>query len=207
MQFSEKYSGHINHYPIPIIAYPASKIDGDIIIEIGPGRGDFLFHLAEINPNKVIYGIEIKEKRFDKLIKRRNDRQLNNIKLIMADAGDALPELFKDCSVSAIYINFPDPWPKKRHKKNRLLNSFFLKECVRALKTNGSLSITTDVEWYANETLEFCREIDQLKVLTADITTNSNDAYPTLFAQKWQEEGRTIYYLKYLKSIPRVTSC
>jgi len=189
-----------NRFTDPMFLYPASDVKGDIIVEVGPGRGDFLFHLAKENPEKAIYGIEIKGKRFHRLITRRDKRELFNLKLVLADAKLALPELFKDNSVSSIFINFPDPWPKKRHAKNRLLKPDFLNECVRVLKKDGTLSITTDVERYAKDTFTHCKEIDLLKSNADQVKTESDEAYPTLFAEKWKDEGRTIYYQKHVKA-------
>lgn len=189
-----------NIWQQPPVVYPSGDIEGEILIEVGPGRGDFLFHLAAQNPDKAVYGVEIKTKRFLKLIDRREKRHLSNIKLVQADARNALPTMFQEGSVSSIYINFPDPWPKQRHAKNRLLNIDFLRLCARLLKKGGSLLVTTDVDWYASETSELCRDVDGLKPASGGVTTVSDDAFPTYFAQKWQKEGRTIYYQKHVKS-------
>ena len=80
--------------PGQVFIYPASchPVDGKrLIVEVGPGRGDFLFHLAEKNPEAVIVGIEIKAKRVDKLIRRIERRGLKNVRIIQDDARDALP--------------------------------------------------------------------------------------------------------------------
>lgn len=199
MHINQTYTNHMIHRYRSIIVYPATEMNGGIIIEIGPGRGDFLFHLAENNPDKTIYGIEIKSLRFDKLIKRRDKRNLKNIKLILADAAAAIPELFPDESVEEIYVNFPDPWPKRRHSKNRLLQAPFLNECARVLKPNGTLLFTTDAEEYAKEVHKKCRTIKNLSHNFTEIPTESDEAYPTYFSEKWKKMGRTIYYQKYSK--------
>lgn len=196
-----KFLGHLKHRFGSVIAYPAADIEGDAIVEIGPGRGDFLFHLAETNPDKCVYGIEIKGKRFDKLVTRREKRKLDNLKLILADAKVALPKLFGEKKVEEIHINFPDPWPKERAAKKRLLKTWFIADCAKVLSSGGTLSITTDVGWYAAEVYKSCQEITLLKSLYDGVTTQSPDAFPTLFAEKWKREGRTIYYQKYSKHL------
>ncbi len=197
---SQAYAGHRMHRLDMIITYPAASIDhNDTIIEIGPGRGDFLFHLADIHPDKTVYGVEIKGKRFGKLVLRRDARELFNIKLVLADAAHALPELFGNGSAGAIYINFPDPWPKKKHAKKRLLKRAFLEICTQSLRPGGHLFITTDVDWYAHDVFEFCQDISDLTPIYPEVQTDSDEAYPTLFAQKWADEGRTIYYQKHQK--------
>jgi len=197
---SPAYTGHLMHRLNTVITYPAlPTAHNETIIEIGPGRGDFLFHLADIHPDKSVFGIEIQDKRFNKLVHRRDNRQLHNIQLVLADAAVALPELFGDSSADAIYINFPDPWPKKKHVKKRLLKKAFLEICTRSLRPGGTLFITTDVDWYARDVFDICRSIPELAPVFPDVQTHSDEAYPTLFAQKWENEGRTIYYQKHLK--------
>lgn len=201
MNITQTYTGHLKHRYRSLIAYPAEEMSEDVIVEIGPGRGDFLFHLAGIHPKKTICAVEIKAKRFHKLIERRNRQKLTNIKLILADAAVALPELFEKISVESIFINFPDPWPKKRHAKNRLLKYPFLKICSKILKPGGTLFITTDAEWYSEEIYNHCIEIPELKSIYGRPAAESDEAYPTLFSEKWKSEGRTIYYQKYVKRV------
>jgi tRNA (guanine-N7-)-methyltransferase len=172
------------------------------LVEIGPGRGDFLFHLAESNPDTTVAAIEIKRKRVDKLIKRVENRRLTNVAIIQDDARYALPRFFEENSVDAIYINFPDPWPKRRHEKNRVLSRNFLDECRNVLKFYGTLNITTDYQPYAEDVANCVSGIAQLETCYSEVLTHeSPEAYPTLFAQKWTAMGRQIYYQKYQRII------
>lgn len=176
--------------------YPAgTKLADRIIVEVGPGRGDFLFHLAQTNPDKSIVGIEIKRKRVDKLINRVENRKLNNVTIIQDDARCALPRFFVENSVDAIFINFPDPWPKRRHEKNRVLSRDFLEDCCKVLKFYGNLNITTDFAPYAETVANEVAAIPLLEICYPD------EPFPTLFAQKWTKMGRTIYYQKYQRTI------
>ncbi|MFH0798551.1 MAG: tRNA (guanosine(46)-N7)-methyltransferase TrmB [Pseudomonadota bacterium] len=180
--------------------YPAAGMQrsGRTIVEVGPGRGDFLFHLAEINPDATVVGIEIKRKRVDKLISRVEKRGLKNVSLIQDDARDALPRIFKDQSVDEIHMNFPDPWPKNKHAKNRAASREFLEECRRILKIGGTISIATDSLPYAQKILENAATIRGLQSSYANpLEREMPDAYPTFFAMKWRSEGREITYQKY----------
>lgn len=183
--------------------YPATPSGSGarrLVIEIGPGRGDFLFHLAEKNPDATVVGTEIKRKRVDKLIARTERRGLKNIRIIQDDAREALPRFFKDESADEIHINFPDPWPKKRHSKNRAVNRVLLAECLRVIKKDGTISITTDSAPYAEEIASAAAGIPGLKSLfDPPIAQNCPDAFPTFFALKWQKEGRRITYQRYGK--------
>ena len=90
----------------------------------------------------------------DKLIRRTEKRKLRNIVLIQDDARRALKQFLKNESIETIHINFPDPWPKKRHGKNRLFNEKFVQTCAEKLKPEGLLYFTTDFEKYAYEAAE-----------------------------------------------------
>lgn len=173
-----------------------------LIIEVGPGRGDFLFHLAETNPDAVVVGIEIKRKRVDRLIRRIEKRSLKNVCLIQDDARCALPRFFADETVDAIHINFPDPWPKRRHAKNRAVTAGFLVECKRVLKIGGTISIATDDESYVSEITRRIGGIPDLKEYESEICSEEPpDVFPTLFATKWKDQGRPTFYRRFVKAL------
>jgi len=184
--------------------FPASlKIveKSEIIIEIGPGRGDFLFFLAKSHPDKIIVAIEIKQKRVDKLIDRIQVQKLDNIIVIDSDARLALKNEFSLNSIEAIHINFPDPWPKRKHSKNRVIHTDFIETCISKLKSRGLLYFNTDVAWYANKVAKLMTQFPQLKsCFTPTIKNNSAESFETLFYEKWKRMGRSFYYQKYKKS-------
>jgi tRNA (guanine-N7-)-methyltransferase len=173
---------------------------GSIVVEVGPGRGDFLYHLAEKHPESLVVAVEIKGKRVDRLVRRLQMRGIENVMLIQSDARRALPECFEEVSIDEIHINFPDPWPKKRHTKNRLMNEGFLLECAARLKSGGTLHFSTDQEWYALEVRNLFADIASYEAqFEGGIAKDPPDAFPTLFMQKWREMGRSLYYQKYRK--------
>jgi len=187
------------------LKFPANLVidsASSIIVEIGPGRGDFLYHLAESRPNSLIVAIEIKRKRVDRLISRLQKRDIDNVVVINSDARWALPNAFGLESIDEIHINFPDPWPKKRHTKNRMMQKAFLEECARRLKSCGHLYFATDQEWYAEEArLTFAEMNDLTSCFEEVIQRDPEASFPTLFMQKWREAGRTLFYQKYMKSV------
>lgn len=186
--------------------WPASLNPADferVIVEVGPGRGDFLYHLAEKHADGLVCAIEIKRKRIDRLVHRLQKRGVENVMLIQNDARMAVPQCFDEASIDEIHINFPDPWPKKRHTKKRLMCESFLRDCATRLKSGGHLNFATDQDWYAFETHELFAAVDGLKsVYDEGIVTNPPDAFPTLFMQKWRECGRTLHYQRYRKISP-----
>lgn len=117
--------------------------DKDIHIEIGMGKGKFIYELAELNPNCMFIGIE----KFDSVIVRALEKcieaPLDNLLLLRADAEN-IKELFNKHSVSRVYLNFSDPWPKNRHEKRRLTYKRFLDDYKYILKPGSELHFKTD---------------------------------------------------------------
>lgn len=167
-----------------------------MILEIGPGRGDFLFHLAQENPAKTVAAIEYKRKRFDKLVKRVETRKLPNVRLYFGDARFVLPQEFPDESCEAVYILFSDPWPKRRHAKHRLFQEGFVKELLRVLTPEGQVFIAHDNPAYVAQIQEIFRNFIHLLIFSSE-----GVEFPTFYADKWRKEGRSIYSFSYRKLV------
>ncbi len=191
-------------YRNPAVVYPAIPkpfASEHLIVEIGPGRGDFLFHLARLHSQAVVVGIEVKPRRVEKIIARLEKQGLTNVRMILADVRDVLPLFFHQENVDEIHIQFPDPWPKRRHSKHRAVQDALLLDCLRALKVNGTISFVTDHGPYAEEVAKRFREIPAYEsVYSPVIITEKPDAFPTFFAQKWIAMGRTIHYQLYRRA-------
>ncbi len=119
----------------------------DILLEIGAGKGDFILGLSKLNPNKILIANERVNSISGVLLKRIMENDLTNIYLFPQDVELLFP-LLEDQTIKEIYLNFSDPWPKKRHEKRRLTHLNKLKEYYRLLKSDGRLVFKTD-----NETL------------------------------------------------------
>ncbi len=112
-----------------------------IFIEIGCGRGQFITELSRMNKDINYIAIEkIKEVLYKTALKLDND---NNLRLLLTD-GKLLTEIFDENEIDGIYLNFSDPWPKKRHHKRRLTSNEFLNQYERVLKKNGRINFKTD---------------------------------------------------------------
>src|SRR5690242_15322488 len=111
-------------------AVPVSALipgDGPIEIEIGPGRGGFLFERAAARPEARLVGLEIRLKWAAIVDERLNKRGLGGrARVFNADAREALARLVPDASVSVFYLHFPDPWWKKRHEKRLVMGASIL---------------------------------------------------------------------------------
>lgn len=116
--------------------------------EVGCGHGHFLTAFAKAHPEQVCVGIDITSDRITRAERKRARARLGNLQFLRADAGDFLAVMPKGARFTAIYILFPDPWPKRRHHKNRVVTPEFLTEAAaRALKGAG-LYFRTDHEPY-----------------------------------------------------------
>ena len=113
---------------ISVLSLPLSKEeifgnDKNSALEIGFGEGEFIVEVAKNNPNWNYLGIEIKYFRYKKALKLVLNQNIRNIKLIHFDADLAVEQVFAANIFDRVYINFPDPWPKDRHKKHRIINN------------------------------------------------------------------------------------
>ena len=124
-----------------------------VTIEIGFGDGKSLHQLAGHNPTGGFLGIETHRSGVGQLLMNLHKDRLNNVKVIVGDAAEVFPQRIRADSVDRILVFFPDPWPKKRHHKRRLLDPGFLDILAGSLKPNGLLHIATDWDNYAHQIL------------------------------------------------------
>ena len=189
----------ISEIVIPIDTGELFGNERDCALEIGFGDGDFLIETSELRPECNFIGIEVKKRRFNKAVKRAKKQRVPNVKFLHMDANIALSEVFKPDTFNDIYINFPDPWPKDKHEKNRILNPEFLSKLSTVLAPGGKLEIASDHKSYIEDTLE-----------TFSKTPPFSNNYPapgylnalegrieTKFEKEFREEGRLIYYLMF----------
>jgi len=121
----------------------------ELILEIGFGMGTSTAEIAKANSNKNYLAIEVHSPGVGNLIKLIQENHIFNLKIIQHDAVEVLNAMIKNDSLDGIHIFFPDPWPKKRHHKRRLIQENFLKLMAQKIKQSGYLHIATDWEDYA----------------------------------------------------------
>ena len=121
------------------------------VLEIGFGNGEVLVALAEANPNTDFIGIEVYPPGIGALLNKIKTRTLSNIRVIRADAAVVVSQCFTKHCLNKIFILFPDPWPKKRHHKRRLIQTSFVNMLADKLCPGGVLHLATDWDDYAAE--------------------------------------------------------
>ncbi len=160
-----------------------------IILEIGFGNGENTSFLASENPNALIVASEVYLSGIGSLLKNIAKNSLTNIKIFDEDVRELLFKL-PNKIFDEIYIICPDPWPKARHHKRRLIKNDFLKILANVLKKDGTVYISTDWQNYA-ESIE--EELEKIKDQFS-FTQISNEGMPiTRFQQRAIKEGRSIY--------------
>ena len=127
--------------------------DNPVVIEIGFGMGDTTARIARENPNINYLGIEVFLYGFSKLLATIANEGLTNLRIMRYDAVQVLEDMIADGSVSGFHIFFPDPWPKKRHHKKRLVQLPFTTLLAQKLKKGGYIYCVTDWEDYAKQML------------------------------------------------------
>ena len=118
---------------------------GELHLEIGCGNGFFLAEIARRNPDWNVLGIEIRYKRTVLCAKKIDNAGVKNARIARYHAA-FLDDLFGPGELSGIYVNHPDPWPKERHEKNRLISRWFLEDVVTLLRPGGWFRLKSDFE-------------------------------------------------------------
>ncbi len=170
-----------------------------LTVEIGFGRGEFLIELARTDPDSAFLGIEVSHKRCLKLARRLARTELTNVRLIEMTAERAVTELLQWSSVSCFWINFPDPWPKKRHRDRRLVTRAFVRDLALRLEPTATLNIATDHPAYAS-TIDACLSGDSLleNAYAPDpFRPEVAGRMPTRYEIEWRALGRDLHFFKY----------
>ena len=168
-----------------------------LYVEIGVGKGDFLTELAARNPNVNYVGIEAQQGVLYFAARKAAARQLSNVRLLVFDAAH-LTELFAPAEVDRIYLNFSDPWPKKRHAKRRLTSELFLERYRAVLKEGGELHFKTDnMGLFDYSLVTMAAEGWQLSRVTHDLhalgeTDNIMTEYERKFSARGAKIGRLV---------------
>ena len=180
----------------------AMKGGGEAFLEIGFGGGEHLVWQARNNPDATLIGCEPFEDGVMKVLTRIADDDLKNIRLHMGDARDVLRWL-PPASISRAFILFPDPWPKRKHRKRRLVNPHTLALLARVMKPGAELRIGTDIGDYARTILQAFSVQSEFTWIAAgpeDWRIRPADWPETRYEQKAEREGRRRYYFRFSRN-------
>jgi tRNA (guanine-N7-)-methyltransferase len=162
------------------------------ILEIGFGNGEALLTQAVLRPDVDFLGIEVHQPGVGHLLMRLVERELTNVRVICDDAVRVLRECLADAGFNRINIYFPDPWPKKRHHKRRLIQPAFVALLARKLRPGGLLHLATDWEPYAEQMLGVLESSPDFVNLAADYAPRPPERPLTRFEQRGQRLGHMV---------------
>ena len=175
------------------------RADARRVLEIGFGRGEFLLAMAEREPEVQFVGIEVSFKRTLKMARKVARAGLDNVRLVEGRAEEAIRLVFEPGSLSAIWINFSDPWPKARHAHRRVIRTGFVADAARALAAGGRLQIATDDVPYAHQIDEVLSAESALANVHAPwpFVSEVEGRTRTGYEEQWRAEGRPMHFFTY----------
>jgi tRNA (guanine-N7-)-methyltransferase len=173
----------------------------DVVLEIGFGRGEFLLDLAAKASTTAFFGVEVSFKRVLKMARKLARSGLQNVRIVEGRAESIVRDVIPMASLSEVWINFSDPWPKDRHANRRLIRSPFIALLAPRLRAGGLLHVATDHPPYAEQIHA---------VLSAEPGLEStHPEHPWLseipgrmhtgYESEWRAEGRALHFFEYLR--------
>lgn len=173
--------------------------EAEVEIEVGCGKGRYILSRAEAHPDRDFVGLEYARAYLLWLDQRAADRGLPNLKVARCEAGWFFRECVPDASVSAFHLLYPDPWPKKRHHKRRLIEDGFLAELRRTLRPGATINIATDHADYFEWMLEAFNRWKATFVMTPRVLASPEELQAfegrTNYEVKYAAQGRPLHFL------------
>lgn len=196
---------HADRYLIPYQDQPIEKwFDNDhpVICDIGFGMGHAFVEQALANPDTNFLGIEVYPAGVGSVIAACNENSCTNIRIVQYDAIAVLRDMATAQSFAKVQLLYPDPWPKKRHHKRRIIRPSFIQEVIKVLTPGGFFQVVTDWQPYADEIKILMAAYNtQLSMveLPNEKTIGGPDILRTAFARKGLAKGHHISNLLYQK--------
>jgi tRNA (guanine-N7-)-methyltransferase len=176
--------------------------DARRVLDIGFGDGEALVTNALNNPSVDYFGIEVHEPGVGHLLLLLEKTGATNVRVVARDAADVLPELIGDATFDCVDLFFPDPWPKKRHHKRRLVQPPFVAEIRRVLPPRGWPPVAPDWADYARHTVEVLGAAPEFESIAANELGDEalTQRPPTKFERRGRRLGHDVADLFYRKS-------
>lgn len=171
-----------------------------LALDIGCGIGDFVVQMAARQPGYNYIAIDIFNQGCRQTCRRIEDSGLQNIRMMRIEARYLLHRYLGEKSLQAVYINCPDPWPKKRQRKRRLMNEEFLNLLLFCLKDGGELNFCTDFADYGTAAAELLAADQRFENLLQTPYSHDLGDYPkSKYMRRFLDRGEPIYYCHYRK--------
>jgi tRNA (guanine-N7-)-methyltransferase len=162
------------------------------ILEIGFGNGDTTTTIAAANPENDYLGVDVHTPGVGSLLRQIEGRGIANVRVIQHDAVEVLSRMIPISSLAGVHIFFPDPWPKNRHRKRRLIQSPFLALVAERLAPSGYLHVATDWEDYAEQVLALLSAQPQFENTASGFAPRPEQRPLTRFEQRGLRLGNPV---------------
>jgi tRNA (guanine-N7-)-methyltransferase len=174
---------------------PEALFDGDdagpVFVEIGFGNGRFLCHLADHFPEARILGVELSPTATERSLERLKREGHTGVRLILAPGEFVVRDVMPRASLNRVFVNFPDPWPKERHRENRLLDAEFFTTLADRMADGSRVYLTTDHDGYFDWSL---RQADESGLWSVQTDQPPAATLGTKYAKRWQAEDKSIQH-------------
>ena len=170
------------------------------ILEIGFGMGETTAGIAREHPENDYLGIEVHTPGVGSLLKRLADLGLTNVRVIQHDAVEVLRDMIAPAALDAVHIFFPDPWPKKRHHKRRMIQPPFVALLVSRMKAGAYVHLATDWEDYARQMLEVLAAEPALENTAPAYAARPDTRPQTKFERRGLNLGHRVWDLVFRKT-------
>ncbi|OGA30668.1 MAG: tRNA (guanosine(46)-N7)-methyltransferase TrmB [Betaproteobacteria bacterium RIFCSPLOWO2_12_FULL_62_13b] len=199
---------HESLLPVYGVPYTASLLDLDAlfrraapkILEIGFGMGETTAAIAEAHPDNDYLAIEVHTPGVGSLLKQLAERELRNLRIVQHDAVEVLQSMIAPGSLAGIHVFFPDPWPKKRHHKRRLIQPAFVSLLASRLAAGGYIHLATDWEDYARQMLEVMSAEPSLRNTASGFALRPETRPLTKFEQRGLKLGHPVWDLVFRRA-------
>lgn len=189
------------------VAYRAEPLDfaalfgrrAPVVVEIGSGMGETTARIAAEHPDTDYLAIEVHAPGVGSLLKRVEEEGLANVRVVQHDAVEVLRDMVPAASLAAIHVFFPDPWPKKRHHKRRLLQPPFAVLAASRLAPGGQLHIATDWQEYAEHILAVLAGVPGLRNSADGFAPRPPGRPETKFERRGRGLGHGVWDLLFIR--------
>jgi tRNA (guanine-N7-)-methyltransferase len=161
-------------------------------LEIGSGHGHWLTSFASNKPNEVFVGIDLISKRVKKSETKKKNQKLNNVFFIKAEVTEFLQALPECLKINSTFVMFPDPWPKKRHSKNRIIQNDFLTLLAQISTRTSKLYFRTDDKPYFDWTTSMIKDHTRWELCITEWPHESNSFFQDLFQDSFTCTARPL---------------
>ena len=180
--------------------------DNPVAIEYCSGNGEWILERAKESPHLNWIAVEMRFTRVRKIWSKMHNMGIENMIVVCGDANDFIRYYLPSDSVDRVYVNFPDPWPKEKHAKNRLIQEPFVKEMDRTLREGSEVTIVTDHPEYSEQVIEEMNKTFE-PMFESPYYVEKDDEYGTsYFNRLWVEKGCFIRFMKFQKT-PSAVLC